>query len=161
MISIEGDADPVTLSLIRQVLAAAPGKVDLFVQAARPVSQPSLVRLVVENEAIEPLETSPAPAGSIVARLVELAAFHTGLTIELLLGGGRAARLARVRGAVVLVAREQGGLSLPAIGRALGGRDHSGIIHALRRAEERMAADPAFRLLVARLRAGLEEKIDG
>ncbi|WP_425230228.1 helix-turn-helix domain-containing protein [Sphingomonas sp.] len=157
-ISIEGDADPVTLALIRQVLAAAPGKVDLFVQAAHPSVRPTPVRLI-GDDGVKLLAPAPLPCPpvGIVGDLAKLAACHVGLTVRELLGAGRAAHLVCARSAVALVAREQG-LSVPQIGRALGGRDHTTIVHALRRAATLTAADPAFRLLCDRLRAGIEEK---
>ena len=40
------------------------------------------------------------------------------------------------------LARELTGQTLPAIGRAFGGRDHTTVLHACRRTAERMAADP-------------------
>ena len=40
------------------------------------------------------------------------------------------------------LARELTGQTLPAIGRAFGGRNHTTVLHACRRTAERMAADP-------------------
>ena len=40
------------------------------------------------------------------------------------------------------LAREHTGLSLPAIGQAFGGRNHTTVMHACRRAAERQASDP-------------------
>jgi chromosomal replication initiator protein len=42
-------------------------------------------------------------------------------------------------------------LSYPAIGRAFGRRDHSSVMHAVRRIEEAMQDDPAFALQVLEL----------
>lgn len=47
--------------------------------------------------------------------------------------------------------RELTDFSLPAIGRVFGGRDHSTVLHACRRIEERIAHDRAFAALVAEL----------
>lgn len=157
-ISIEGDADAVTLMLIRQVLQAASGRVDLFVQAEKPVERPARLRLVSDDEQVAPAPT-PAPvappppaARSVIGSLVARAARETGLNPTLI--GGVSLRRAdvRARDAVVLAAREQG-YSYPQIGRHLGKRDHSTILFAERRAGERLVRDPAFGRLVDQLRA--------
>lgn len=53
------------------------------------------------------------------------------------------------RFAAALVARRQTRASFPQIGRALGGRDHTTALNAVRRGEEREASDPEFAALVA------------
>ena len=40
------------------------------------------------------------------------------------------------------LSRELTDATLPAIGRAFGGRDHATVLYAVRRAGERLAADP-------------------
>ena len=40
------------------------------------------------------------------------------------------------------LAREHTAQSLPAIGRAFGGRNHTTVLHACKRAADRLAADP-------------------
>jgi hypothetical protein len=61
-----------------------------------------------------------------------------------LIGAGRARRLALPRFAFYRAVRDTLGLSLPAIGRAMGGRDHTSVIHGLRRADEFLKRDPDF-----------------
>jgi chromosomal replication initiator protein len=41
--------------------------------------------------------------------------------------------------------------TLPAIGRAFGGRNHTTVLHACRRTAERIAADPEAQEVVRRL----------
>lgn len=53
------------------------------------------------------------------------------------------------RHAAMWIARETTRLSFPVIGRAVGRRDHSSVMHGVRRMEERMAADA---VLAARVR---------
>ena len=47
--------------------------------------------------------------------------------------------------------------SYPQIGDHFGGRDHSTVIHSIRKVEEEMGRDPEFRSLVDAARAELEE----
>jgi chromosomal replication initiator protein len=49
------------------------------------------------------------------------------------------------------LARELTDQTLPAIGRAFGGRNHTTVMHACRRAAERIAADPEAHETVRRL----------
>lgn len=102
----------------------------------------------------------PKPRISI-GGLVRHAAALTGISAAEIAGKGRFRHLVDVRGAVVLVVREQmsGGLpvySFPTIGARLGGRDHSTVIHALHRAEALVRRDAEFAALVSALRAAAQ-----
>ena len=72
----------------------------------------------------------------------ELVAEAFGLTREELLSPSRAARVAWPRQVAMYLAREHTHATLPAIGRSFGGRDHSTVLHAIRRATDRMSTDP-------------------
>ena len=58
----------------------------------------------------------------------------------------------RARQVAILLTRESTGLSLPEIGRLYGGRDHSTVLNALRRAESVIADDPSLAERVDSLR---------
>ena len=75
----------------------------------------------------------------------------TGLPISRIQGGERSRKIATVRFAIFWVMREYSGLSLPQIGRALGDRDHTTVMHACRRAKTLRATDPEFLALCDRL----------
>ncbi len=57
-----------------------------------------------------------------------------GITREELLTGGRAPRVAWPRQLAMYLARQHTGATLPAIGNAFGGRNHTTVLHACRRA---------------------------
>lgn len=57
--------------------------------------------------------------------------------------------------------KETLGMSLSRIGETLGGRDHSTVIHSIRKVEKQMADDPAFRDLVESARKELDESRGG
>ena len=63
----------------------------------------------------------------------------------------RAAAVAWPRQVAMYLARELTEQTLPAIGRAFGGRNHTTVLHAYRRTAERMAADPEAYEAVRRL----------
>jgi chromosomal replication initiator protein len=97
------------------------------------------------------------PAPLTVEAIQDITADAFGLTREELLSPSRAARLAWPRQVAMYLAREHTGETLPAIGASFAGRNHTTVMHACRRAAERIAADPEtfdfVRRLTERLRA--------
>jgi chromosomal replication initiator protein len=65
-----------------------------------------------------------------------------GLSMDELLSSSRAAPVAWPRQVAMYLSRELTDQTLPAIGRAFGGRTHTTVMHACRRTAERMASDP-------------------
>jgi len=65
-----------------------------------------------------------------------------GVSMEQLLSSSRAAPVAWPRQVAMYLARELTDQTLPAIGRAFGGRNHTTVMHACRRTAERIAEDP-------------------
>lgn len=66
-----------------------------------------------------------------ISDVIETVANETGITVAALCGHCRSARLVSAR-AVAAHRLRDAGLSLPRIGRAIGGRDHTTIMHCLR-----------------------------
>jgi chromosomal replication initiator protein len=64
-----------------------------------------------------------------------------GVSLDALLSTSRAAPVAWPRQVAMYLARELTDQTLPAIGRAFGGRNHTTVLHACRRTAERIAAD--------------------
>ena len=64
----------------------------------------------------------------------------------------RGKAVARPRQIAMYLARELTPLSLPAIGRFFGDREHSTVIHACRVTEQRIKDDREFANIIARLR---------
>jgi chromosomal replication initiator protein len=64
-----------------------------------------------------------------------------GLSMDQLLSSSRAAPVAWPRQVAMYLARELTDQTLPAIGRAFGGRNHTTVMHACRRTAERIATD--------------------
>ena len=74
-----------------------------------------------------------------------------GVSMDELLSTSRAAPIAWPRQVAMYLARELTDQTLPAIGRAFGGRNHTTVMHACRRTAERMASDPEAYDTVRRL----------
>ena len=66
---------------------------------------------------------------------------HFGISADELLSPARTSRIAWPRQVAMYLARELSGESLPSIGRQFGGRDHTTVLHAWRRASARVLAD--------------------
>jgi chromosomal replication initiator protein len=92
-----------------------------------------------------------------VERIQELVAEAFDITREELLSPSRAARVAWPRQVAMYLAREHTHETLPAIGRHFGGRDHSTVLHACKRAADRIGSDPDAYDAVASITARLTE----
>jgi len=77
--------------------------------------------------------------------IIEATARYHQLTLDDLLSKQRSQAIAHARHIAIYLAREDMNASLPAIGRALGGRTHSTVISSYRKVADRVATDPAFR----------------
>jgi chromosomal replication initiator protein len=97
--------------------------------------------------------------GGRVASLDEIQAAtceRLGVSRETLSSTDRSARVAWARQVAMYLSRELTDATLPAIGRAFGGRNHTTVLHACRRATERIAADAEAHELVRSLAAALQ-----
>ena len=86
-----------------------------------------------------------------VKQILAVTARYFGLTQAALVGHSRRTNLVQARNIVVHLARQLTDLSYADIGRALGGRDHTTIMHADRRLADRLATDPATQQAVDEL----------
>jgi chromosomal replication initiator protein len=96
---------------------------------------------------------TPAP-GSPRRTITEIQAAtcrHFGLSPDELVSSARSSRVAWPRQLAMYLSRELTGASLPAIGREFGGRDHTTVLHACRRASERISSDATSREVVEKL----------
>ena len=95
---------------------------------------------------------NPTPGGArpqrTIADIQQATCMHFGITAEELLSSARSARVAWPRQLAMYLSRELTGASLPAIGREFGGRDHTTVLHACRRATERLDSDEGSRQAV-------------
>ena len=91
------------------------------------------------------------PRAHTVREIQEQTADAFGVSLEQLLSSSRGAAVAWPRQVAMYLARELTDQTLPAIGRAFGGRNHTTVMHACRRAAERIAADPEAYETVRRL----------
>ena len=79
-----------------------------------------------------------------------------GLSAKEVRGPRRARPLAQARHLIAYLAHNHADFSLPTIGRALGGRDHTTILHGVRKAASLLAEDPSFAQVLRELRRELD-----
>ena len=76
-----------------------------------------------------------------ITEIQQAVAGHFDLTVAQLTSASRASRVSWPRQVAIHLARDLTGASLPAIGRAFGGRNHATVVHACKRVSERMKND--------------------
>jgi chromosomal replication initiator protein len=107
-------------------------------------------------EVLDSLYPRPIAAERSIAEIKQAACAQFGITVEELVSPGRSQRVAQPRSLAMYLARELTQESLPAIGREFGGRDHTTVLHAWRRTNERIAIDSSCKSAVEQLRRRLE-----
>lgn len=88
-----------------------------------------------------------------IAAIIEAVALETGIRASEIKGRRRDRPVVRARHMALLLARKMTERSLPVIGRAMGGLDHTSVLHGVRRMEGRLAHDDSLRALEARCAA--------
>ncbi|MEA2181853.1 MAG: chromosomal replication initiator protein [Solirubrobacteraceae bacterium] len=87
----------------------------------------------------------------------DLACEAFAVTHEELLSASRTARIAWARQVAMYLSRQHTGATLPAIGDRFGGRNHTTVMHACRKAGERIAKDPDAHAIVRELERRLTD----
>lgn len=88
--------------------------------------------------------------------IMALASRLTGVSAKDMVSARRDSEFIKARAAVIFTSRQRG-FSFPAIGRALGGRDHSTIIHAYSHCDVYCRRWPDFGVLIAQLTSAIAE----
>lgn len=107
----------------------------------------ALLPETASQAAIMPAEPaiSPEPiAGDIIDRIFAVVARHDGVTAEVMRSPDRTWKAVNARRKVMYLGYQMSRLSLPEIGRRMGGRDHTTVLHAVRVVDARACADVAF-----------------
>ena len=112
-----------------------------------------LTRTAVEN--ILAGSGQPTSNGPDVSGIVKRVADAFGVTEKEIHGSSRLRRVLVPRQVAMYLAREVGRLSLPRIGAAFGGRDHTTVLHACRKVEADIEADAGLAGRVRQLRSEL------
>jgi chromosomal replication initiator protein len=102
---------------------------------------------------------APAQGKLSLESILESSAAYFGVSVEELTGRNRSARIALQRQIVMYVMREETEASLPQIGQALGGRDHTTIMHGCEKVAAEMDGNQELGRQVNELRNRLYEPV--
>jgi hypothetical protein len=124
----------------------------VVIEAPPPPAPPPIVPDVAPiTECISEIEEGPRKP--TIKEIQKCISKHFNIPMNELLSSRRLAKIVRPRQIGFYLARKLTTRSLPEIGRKFGGKDHSTILHACRKIEERMAGDPSLARTVAELEA--------
>ncbi len=115
---------------------------------SRLTGQPLTVE--VAESALENL--TPRRSRLTTEQIVEAVAHHFGVEVEALRGRSRSRAVARPRQIAMYLMREETGASLPQIGAALGGRDHTTVLYGCERIADLLEEDADIRREVITLK---------
>jgi chromosomal replication initiator protein len=144
--ALEAIAERITIN-VRALEGALIRVVAFSSLTGRPLSA-ELATVVLDG-----LYPRPDPPVRSIADIKAAACQQFGVSPEELISPARGARLVWPRQVAMYLARELTKESLPAIGREFGGRDNTTVLHAWRRAEQRISTDLSSRASVEELRA--------
>jgi chromosomal replication initiator protein len=158
-----GPVDPAVLNAIAgrmfdnvRALEGALIRVVAYASLTRRPLTPALAEQVLAGLYPSAPRPGTRPQPPTIERIQDAVCEHFGLTRAELLSSSRAARISWPRQLAMYLAREHTEASLPAIGAAFGGRNHTTVMHAVRRTEQRMGVDgdayAAIQTVTTRLR---------
>jgi chromosomal replication initiator protein len=114
---------------------------------------PGLVRHVLSR--LGPTAHTADPTG--IEAILDAAAREFGVERQALVARDRRPGVTRARQVAMYVARELTGQSLPEIGRRIGGRNHTTVLHAVNRVGDALDTDRDLRVAVDNLRQQLDQ----
>ncbi len=114
---------------------------------ARPIS------VALAQEALKDLVREEEPVDH--NRIIKACAEHFGVTVKEITNGGRTKQLALARQVAMYVLRATLSLSLKEIGALFGNKDHTTVMHAIRRVGDLRTKDPAFAARLDKLSKGI------
>lgn len=154
---------PETAHLMRSDYAARRAK--LYAVRKEPeapapvVAEPIVLPPAVVHDAVREwlrLATPEAMKPAAHRRIIDIVAEETGVERMQLLSGRRMADIVRPRQICFYLLKTCTTLSLPLIGRCMGGRDHTTVLHGARKIASLIETDDALRALVASLTSRIQ-----
>ena len=113
----------------------------------RPISHDMVESALVEVAARQPSLT--------LEQVIEVVAGHFGMDVKALTGRSRAREVALPRQVAMFLARRETSASLPQIGQALGGRDHTTVMHGCDKIATLAERDEQLRRQLATIKSQL------
>jgi hypothetical protein len=126
------------------------------------IAKPAIVALAPTEPTPIPEHAEPVPWRkewiSTTTRIkIEVLKAHPEVTLRDLDSHRRSVPVALARHIAMYLTKVLTGKSLPEIGRRLGGRDHTTVLHGIKKVERMIESDEAFAAHVAGIRQRIEE----
>ncbi len=115
-------------------------------------SQLTGVPLTIESASATLTDLLARPTSVSVDQIIHLVASYYAIEVAALCGQGRSKEFVRPRHVAMFLAREEAGASLPQIGVAMGGRDHTTILYGSNKISEEIEKDDGLRRDVLAIR---------
>jgi chromosomal replication initiator protein len=116
------------------------------------------ITVELARSVLDRLHPVRAPGRHHSVREIQLATCRAfAVSLDDLLSHDRSVRIVWPRQVAMHLARELTDLTLPAIGRDFGGRDHTTVIHADRRARQRLTGDAHAQMMLERVHKELSD----
>jgi len=136
---------------IRSNIRELEGALNRVVATARLMRQPLLVKTARNTLR----DFVPQAVTLTIPQVMETTARFYNLTLEELTGRRRTKEIALARHVAMYLARELTESSLPQLGKAFGGRDHTTVLHGHDRIAEKLERDDELRYAILRLKERL------
>jgi chromosomal replication initiator protein len=151
---LDAIAERVTTSV--RALEGALIRVIAYASLKGATATPELVRHVLRR-----LGGGESPGTTDIGEIVNATARIFGISPQALLARDRRPEVAKARHVAMYMARVLTRHSLPEIGRMLGGRNHTTVLHAVNRIDSEIQTNSAVRSVVDKLRMELAPSADG
>jgi chromosomal replication initiator protein len=109
----------------------------------------------IAGEALNAITSTPRTAVPLPSVVLDAVAQCTNIPVEALVSSRRERQVAYARHLAMYLLRDVGHQSYAQIGRLLGGRDHTTVLHGFRRIEKLLDADPDVRRDLLEIRAAI------
>ena len=109
------------------------------------------MNLAEAKEQLRPSLSAGAASPLSIARIIEVVAAYHGMRSKDLVGPTRQRQITRARQIAMFLARQHLQMSLPELGRAFGGRDHTTVLASVQKIDGARADDASLQALLSRL----------
>lgn len=109
------------------------------------------LNLAEAKEQLRPSLSAGAASPLSVARIIEVVAAYHGMRSKDLVGPTRQRQITRARQIAMFLARSHLQMSLPELGRAFGGRDHTTVLASVQKIDGARGDDASLQALLSRL----------
>ncbi|HOD01868.1 MAG TPA: helix-turn-helix domain-containing protein, partial [Clostridiales bacterium] len=118
---------------------------------------PSLPPIVLANEAIKDVLTVNRPISVIISNIIEQVGKTFGVSVEDIRSNKKKATISNARQFSMYIIREITNLSLEAIGKEFGGKNHSTVLYSIEAVEKKMEQNPALKATLFEITKNIQE----